>query len=107
MNRTISELLGNLTEIEFPVSYHLLGGLDFFCGKIFDDSLTALFLQYFLKLGTANHIIFADLFQCQMKGNIFLHIVSNMIKYVGAVLDCGNGGTWSGACVFTVEPEKE
>lgn len=80
MNGRISETLGNLCEVHMVGADHLLGGIDLHCGEIVDDPLSAFVAKELLKLGTANQIVSADLFYCNVGRNMLFQIIDHAVE---------------------------
>ena len=66
MDRGVTQLLRDLSEVHFVGPDQLLGRVDFHQGKILDDPKSALLPEDLLELGTADEIFPAHL----LDGNV-------------------------------------
>lgn len=74
MDRSISQITGNLSEIILIFPDHLFGGFDFQMGKIVNHPALIFCSEQLLKLGASHKICPADFLDGEVFPDMFVHV---------------------------------
>lgn len=89
MDRGIPQLFGNLCKVQMSCPYHFFCPIDFQQCKIFDDSHTAPFFKYLLKLGPSYQIVPTDLVDGNRGVDPNRKVVGHAAVYLGVAFALG------------------
>ena len=77
MNGGKSKIIGNLCKIHMSGSDQIFCSVDLQLRKIVDDAKSTLIFEYLLQSRSADQVVLADLFNSEMRTNMFFHVFSD------------------------------